>query len=84
MADVTDIKKNHLEEDGWLRRSILDEPRLSEVLETYRSLGFDVMKVPLENEALEGGCAACLESSDGKFWVVYTRAGMKKRDDLYD
>jgi len=84
MADVTDIKKGILEEDGWLRRSILDEPRLSEVLDTYRSLGFDVMKVPLEHEALEGGCASCLECSQDKYWVVYTRAGKEARDDLFD
>jgi len=115
MADATDIKKGHLEEEGWLRRSILDEPRLSEVLETYRSLGYEViqrnrpfgtaiprtlssckprpsvelytidnMKVPLENEELNGGCAACLESPEGRFWVVYTRAGKEARDDLFE
>ena len=30
---------------GWERRSILDEPRLSEVVEAYRELGLEVRVV---------------------------------------
>ncbi len=84
MAEVIDIKKNPLEKEGWQRRSILDEPRLSEVVEMYESMGLDVIVVDFEPELAEG-CKTCLACQTGKFKVVYTRPknGDGGSDDLF-
>lgn len=84
MVDVTDMESGILEEEGWTRRSILDEPRLSEVVDTYCSLGFEVKKVPLEFGSIGKGCAVCLEARGTGYWAVYTRAGEKVTSDLFD
>ena len=36
MIDVTELNENPLEKEGWEKRSILDEPRLSEVVKIYK------------------------------------------------
>ena len=73
MADVTDTGKNEdMEREGWVKRSILDEPRLTEVAEMYRSIGFEVAVLPLELNSMEG-CTSCLDGSIGRYCVVYTR-----------
>jgi len=35
-------------EEGWKRRMVASEPRLSEIVEMYKSLGFEVKLVPLD------------------------------------
>ena len=62
------------EEAGWERRSILDEPRLSEAVEAYRELGLEVMVADLST-ALALECSICMEGETGKYKVVYTRPG---------
>jgi hypothetical protein len=62
------------EEHGWERRSILDEPRLSEVVEGYLQLGLDVMVTDLST-ALALECSICMDGETGRYKVVYTRPG---------
>ncbi len=62
------------EGQGWERRSILDEPRLSEAVEAYRELGLEVMVTDLST-ALALECTICMEGETGKYKVVYTRPG---------
>jgi len=83
MADVTDIEEGPLEKEGWTKRSILDEPRLCEVAETYRALGLEVKLVPIDPETVNG-CTTCLECDGGRYRIVYTRPGEGAREDLFD
>ncbi len=62
-----------LEGDGWQKRSILDEPRLSEAVEMYKKLGFEVKVVKLDLGGVKG-CSVCLDSPSDGSSVVYTRA----------
>lgn len=71
-----------LERDGWTRRFIADEPRLSEAAEVYRDSGFDVHLEPLpegegnETSAGEGDagvCRICFEGTGSSNMILFTR-----------
>lgn len=72
MASVTDLRSDALEKEGWLKRSILDEPRLSEVVAMYRELGLDVKVVDVKLGDVDG-CTACLDGAMERYKIVYTR-----------
>ncbi len=59
-------------EDGWTKQFVAAEPRLSEAVELYRSLGLEVRLEPLP-PAEEGECRSCLEANLERFKVIYTR-----------
>jgi len=57
--------------EGWQRCFIADEPRLSEAVETYEELGFDVTLLPVPPE--DGECTVCMQQQPERFKVIYTR-----------
>jgi hypothetical protein len=69
----------NLEKQGWERQHVDCDPRLREAVETYESLGFEVMLVPAlavcASEGQSGTCTACFEADadPGKYKVIYTR-----------
>jgi len=72
-------REEELTAAGWEKRFLADEPRLSEMKETYESIGFDVLLEPLpEKEELahcsESGCTACMDLDPEKYRTIYTRA----------
>jgi hypothetical protein len=80
------------EEEGWERRMVASEPRLSEIVETYENLRFEVRLVPLDPTDPgwdEVECTACLEdpAEAERTRVVYTRprpgATPSDDDDLF-
>ncbi|GAB6063467.1 hypothetical protein [Deferrisoma palaeochoriense] len=68
---------SRLEREGWVRRNIACEPRLSEIVETYRSLGFEVRLVPALTVCRAGatGCSSCFDADGGAehYRAVFTR-----------
>jgi hypothetical protein len=60
-----------LEAEGWQRCFIADEPRLSEAVETYEELGFQVRLLPVPLEEIE--CTECMRQDPDRFRVIYTR-----------
>lgn len=67
-------------EEGWRRRTVASEPRLGEIVELYRSLGFEVRLEPVGPDDPywdEDGCTVCLEDPSARetVRVVYTRRG---------
>jgi len=78
----------NLEAEGWRRQSVASEPRLSEAVEMYRSLGQDVLLVPvLRVCATEGGVGSCTACFDGdedpdRYQVIYTRPKADAKDDV--
>jgi hypothetical protein len=64
--------EEELRRQGWTRQFTADEPRLSEAVELYRSLGLEVHLEPF-SPAGEGECRSCLEANLERFKVIYTR-----------
>jgi len=56
-----------------------DEPRLSEAVEEYRALGFEVRLEAVDPAACPGGadCARCFAGPEAaaRFKVIFTRPG---------
>jgi hypothetical protein len=76
-----------LEEEGWTRRFVAGEPRLSEAVETYKQAGFEVYLQPLptkepecetcpgEEKSHQNGdeCRICFEGVEDQYKIIYTR-----------
>lgn len=60
-----------LAKEGWEKRSIIDEPRLSEVVEMYESLDFEVLLEPVDLDSEE--CSECMRADPKRYKVIYTR-----------
>ncbi len=75
MAESERLDPRRLAAQGWERRTLACEPRLSEAVQAYQSLGFEVLLVPALGEGDAGSCRACIEA-DGepaRYQVIYTR-----------
>lgn len=61
--------------EGWEQQGVYDEPRLSELIETYEEIGFEVLLQPFQPlDPFDGpGCTACMEASPERYKTVYTR-----------
>jgi len=73
---MAELDPKQLRPEGWQRRSIASEPRLSEMVEMYRDLGYEVILVPAARDEGDGAsCTACFSGSDGPGGeqVIYTR-----------
>ena len=62
-----------LQARGWTRRSILSEPRLSEMKALYEELNFEVLLVDLDKVRLDEECTVCFTEEPERFKVIYTR-----------
>lgn len=60
---------------GWVRRNVADSDRASEVIELYRSLGFDVRVEPLRPADFGPQCQGCVLSACKSYLMIYTRKG---------
>lgn len=65
-------RKDELAREGWERQSTYDEPRLSELVEMYEELGFEVHLETFHPEE-ESGCAECMKVSPEKYKTIYTK-----------
>jgi hypothetical protein len=69
--------EDELRKQGWEKQFTYDEPRLSEAVELYKSLGYEVhLESPNETE-VAGDCGVCYEGTLDKYKTIYTR---KKND----
>ena len=62
-----------LEKKGWIKRTTIGEPRLSEIVELYKSLGYEVRLEPVKLDELDEECRSCYESEIGEVKTVYVR-----------
>jgi len=62
-----------LTKDGWIKRTAIDEPRLSEIILEYESLGYEVQLEPVKLEDLDEECKMCYQSQIDKIKTVYVR-----------
>ncbi len=66
-------RENKLKKEGWEKRFTIDEPRLSEMVEQYKELGFDVLLEPVDTSSEE--CTGCLTDPtfSDRCKTIYTR-----------
>jgi hypothetical protein len=62
-----------LEKEGWIKRTTIGEPRLSEIIFEYESLGYEVHLEPVELEDLGEECKSCYLSQIDKLKTLYVR-----------
>jgi hypothetical protein len=62
-----------LKKKGWVKRTTIDEPRLSEIVDEYETLGFEVRLEPVNLDELNEGCRRCYGSNVDRFRTVYVR-----------
>jgi hypothetical protein len=62
-----------LRKQGWEKRFTMDEPRLSEMAEQYRELGFEILLEPVDTSSEE--CTTCLKDPvfSNRYKTIYTR-----------
>ncbi len=91
-----DDRSSQLQAEGWILRTTIGEPRLSEVVENYRAMGYEVQveyfEVPDKGEeGGEEGCTTCFDEADRgdarQAWgAVYVRRASEARpldEDLF-
>jgi hypothetical protein len=73
-------REKELEKQGWEKRFTIDEPRLSEMVEQYEELGFEVLLEPVDTSSEE--CTTCITNPafSDRYKTIYTRR--KNRDPL--
>lgn len=67
------MKEKESDEEGWVKQTTIGEPRLSEIVELYRSLGYEVRLEPVKPEELDDECRRCYELEGEKVKTVYVR-----------
>jgi len=58
---------------GWIKQTTIGEPRLSEIVELYKSLGYEVRLEPVKLDELDEECRRCYENEVNKIKTVYIR-----------
>jgi len=64
-------REEDLKKEGWEKRFTTDEPRLSEMAEQYKELGFEVLLEPLDTSSEE--CTICITALSDRYKTIYTR-----------
>lgn len=78
---VNKSREAELEKEGWTRQFTVDEPRLSEAIEMYKLLGFEVHLEPVTPDENSEECAACLEVLCDRYKTIYTRLAEGRNGD---
>ncbi|MFX0090421.1 MAG: hypothetical protein ACFFBD_01565 [Candidatus Hodarchaeota archaeon] len=72
-----------MKKEAWKRQFTIEEHRVSEYVELYESLGYEVLVKPATPSERDE-CQACYATGCNKFRTVYTRQKQQesKEDDL--
>ena len=69
-------RTTELSQLGWTRRTIMDEPRLTELVDAYKDLDLEVHLEPLTQEILKElgeECKACYIDHWNNYKIIFTR-----------
>ena len=84
MSDESKTRIEELEKEGWVKQFVASEPRLSEAVELYKDLGFEVHLEPLPTgqechacagpeEKDQGECRVCFDGFEHLYKIIFTR-----------
>ena len=66
-------KDEELSSRGWVRQFVADEPRLSEAVELYKSLGYEVRLEKASFEEINQICKNCIPADCSKYKTIYIK-----------
>ena len=66
-------REEELKKNGWVKQNTIGEPRLSECVELYKSLGYEVHLEPVNPNEMTEECRRCYEKELGTVKTIYTR-----------
>lgn len=61
--------------DGWVRQTTIGEPRLSEIVQNYKTMGFEVHVEEFKTEG--DGCTTCFDAG-GEMGFMYGTVYVRK------
>ena len=64
-------REEELKKEGWTKRFIMDEPRLSEAVAQYEEIGFEVRLEPVDTSSEV--CTSCMTVVSDRYKTIYTR-----------
>ncbi len=64
-------REEELRKQGWEKRFTIDEPRLSDMVEQYKELGFEILLEPVDTSSEE--CTTCITAFHDRYKTIYTR-----------
>ncbi len=74
MKSQESTREDSLQSQGWKKQFTTCEPRLSESVDLYRSIGHEVHLEPLpEEKADDEECRSCLEHDLDRYRTIFTR-----------
>jgi len=73
MSERKGLRAKELAKEGWVKQTTIGEPRLSEIVELYKSLGYEVRLEPVKLDELDEECRRCYESEVDRVKTVYVR-----------
>ncbi|MFX1254639.1 MAG: hypothetical protein ACFFCZ_23710 [Promethearchaeota archaeon] len=77
MTHEIKTRKSQLEEEGWTRQFTIEEHRVSEYVELYESLGYEVRVEPVV-PGEKDECQVCYETECNKYRTIYTRSKQRE------
>jgi hypothetical protein len=69
----TKSRRAQLEAEGWQRQFTADPARLEEMVDFYKSLGFEVQLEPACEEKPLEACASCFEKFCDQYKTIFVR-----------
>lgn len=66
-------REEELKREGWIRQFTTDEPRLSEAVELYRLLGYEIHLEPATFNEENELCKTCIQADCQKYRTIYIR-----------
>jgi len=66
-------REEELKRQGWVRQFVTDEPRLSEAVELYKELGYEVHLEEASFDEVNQICKNCLPADCNKYKTIYIR-----------
>jgi len=85
MVSESPLRGEELEKEGWVKQFVANEPRLSEAVNLYTELGFEVHLEPLpkgqecntcagtEGHQEKEECRVCFEGFEDQYKIIFTR-----------
>jgi hypothetical protein len=73
MTETKGLREKKLGKEGWIEQTTIGEPRLSEIVELYKSLGYEVRLEPVKLDELDEECRKCYEGEIDEVKTVYVK-----------